>query len=184
MNVVAVHNVPGDPAMQGNLSRLQAPGATHGYDVLAFSDIDNLIELLRAMIEESDECIEILEISAHGNPTVCDGLRVENAQRVGEAINRLNKLCEECKIYLSGCNTGVSFPPPPQGTMYPMAKILAISTNCKVYGSVGYLSGTHAEGNTRSTPTCNYQGHHYPSYPGAQTEAARQGDNCYQEYTD
>jgi hypothetical protein len=172
MNVVAVPS--NDPRVAAELNRLRQPGAVPGYKVVGYTSLDDLLTQLRKLVGRGD-CIETLEIDAHGNPSVCNGITAENAQNVGEQLGLLNKLCPDCKIYLSGCNTGLA-----QGTMFPLPKLLAMSTNCTVFGSVGYLSGTHAEGTERTTRDTHYRDRYYPPYPGSQNQT---GSGCYRSFT-
>ncbi len=90
---------------------------------------------------------------------------------------------DNCFIYLSGCNTGAYdhvIEIPPQG---PIAQRLANAMlfdspkrgggiyhhHLIVYGSRGFLSGTHFQGNTATTVDyTDSNGHHYHSYDTAQ----------------
>ena len=183
MNVIAVPSAPAnDPALQGKRTRLSS-SPPPGWRYTGYSSLQDLVDRLKDLLKNSDDCISTLEIDAHGSPTSCDWINDANAQNFGEQLGLLNKFCKDCKVYLTGCNTGVSWPPPPLGTIYPMAKILAMSTNCTVYGTIGYTSGTHAEGTAHSTRSCIYNGHYYAPIPGCQTAAEERADRCYKPYT-
>jgi hypothetical protein len=169
-----------DPSTARRLERLRRPGATHGHTVLDYKKPDALLRHLQELVRDSDECIEVLEIIAHGTAGKIGGIIMGDIQRFGDALNRLNRFCRSCKIYLTSCNIGLPYPP--EATMYPMPKVLAISTGCTVYACIGYSNGTHAEGNTSATPDCTYQGKYYKKLDGCPIDGRVTGDACYREF--
>jgi RHS repeat-associated protein len=102
-------------------------------------------------------CIKTLEIHAHANPDTIDGITTENAADMGAKLKNGVKWCCPCTIYLAGCNTGLG----------NMAQRLATASGCTVFGSKGYLGGTHFTGNESCSKELDQDGHHYDPYPGS-----------------
>jgi len=152
------------------------PGATPGWTQLTYTDRNDLLAQLKDLLSRTDDCIGNLEINAHGNPQRCDDIPVDQAQNFGEQLGFL-RLCPDCNIYLSGCNTALM-----QHTMFPLPKILAMATNATVYGTVGYLDGTMAEGNARTDPDYWDNGKYHAPKPGADPRQ-QNGPHAYKPYT-
>lgn len=131
---------------------MQANHSSYGYEYISdFQSINNLIQRVRAILVAQQGCLRLLEIDAHGNPLLCDGLGVADATHFGAQLKTLN-LCDLVEVYLNGCNTGVQYHGTPS-----LAQQVSQSgptqanehVRCIVYGAVGYLSGSHAQGNAR-----------------------------------
>ena len=123
-----------------------------------YISIADLIAKIQAiLIQNPNECLELIEVSAHGNPRVCDGITPSDVATIGIQLRTWHaaaRLCDEVSIYLTGCNTGVWF----AGTE-SLAQTLSRQTpteandnvRINVYGSVGYNSGTHMQGTSKSS---------------------------------
>jgi RHS repeat-associated protein len=108
-----------------------------GYSAVVYRNPADLVSQLEAKTKSGD-CLRTLEVGAHGSPTGLNHIRASNAAQVGRDIKQKVKLCCTCRIYLSGCNTGLGSGTVPQE--------LANATGCTVYGSKGYLGGWRADG--------------------------------------
>jgi hypothetical protein len=127
------------------------------------------------LLQSTGDCIEVLEIDAHGSPDSINGIRGTTAYDFGEKLQKLNRFCRNCRIYLSGCNTALrDFPT-------PVPQIIANATGCTVYGTVGHTSGTYCKGKeTTLHPDDLERRRHYEPYPGS--KKAR-GDDCFKPFT-
>jgi hypothetical protein len=101
-----------------------------------------------------------IEIVAHGNPALCDDLSLDNAVVVGESLRRIRGIGDATAVYLSGCNTGLEF----NGEC--LARLVADSFQAPVFGSRGYIVGTHAERNERCVASFTLDGILYHAYSG------------------
>jgi len=117
--------------------RCGKPGR-HDHYFIAYSGTSNLVMQLQMAVANGD-CISTLEISAHGSPHGVGGILMESASTIGAEMVLAGLFCKPCTIYLAGCNTALGTEQLPQD--------LATATGCTVYATLGYCSGTHAEGN-------------------------------------
>ena len=133
--------------------------------ILGYNDLTDLINKINQLltIDPDHPCLKTLEIDAHANPISINDMSRTDVNTWATQLKTLN-WCDEASIYLSGCNTGL-----PRTTAItnpavagPIAKQLAnaIPFNATtfahkiwVYGSKGYLNGTHAEGNEKTSDT-------------------------------
>jgi hypothetical protein len=138
--------------------RNRAPGL--GYRLIAgYTSLADLLTKIRQLLTDEQACLSILEIDAHGNPGLCNGLTSANVAQFGTDLETLN-LCDAVSIFLSGCNTGVTNRN--DAMRRSLAQVLSASTprvdpdnvQVTVFGSVGYLSGTNAEGNAKCRTSC------------------------------
>src|SRR5262249_20256029 len=120
-------------------------------------DFTDLVMNLQSQVKNCCDCIKTLELDAHGSPNSIDGISGKNVAAVGKQLKDDVKFCSPCVIYLAGCNTALG----------PISQQLANATGCTVYGSLGYLSGTHAEGNETITKETTINGVHYAAVPGS-----------------
>jgi RHS repeat-associated protein len=169
--------VPSDDAsLAGEKPRITRAGGT----VIDFANRGNLDDVIAGLAEITSQgsisrffrgqhCIRTLEIHAHANPDIIDGITTQNAADIGAKLKQRVKWCCPCTIYLAGCNTGLG----------DMAQRLSTATGCTVYGSRGYLSGTHSEGNENCSKECDYEGHHYDAYPGS---IDGRGADCWKSF--
>ncbi|UPW17532.1 hypothetical protein M0C34_14980 [Agarivorans sp. TSD2052] len=127
--------------------------------ILGYDNLADLITKINQLltIDPDHPCLKTLEITAHGNPISINDMSRVDVNTWAAQLKTLN-WCDEASIYLSGCNSGL-----PRTTRLtnpaqvgPIAKQLAnalpynassFAHKIKVYGSKGYLSGTHVEGN-------------------------------------
>lgn len=131
-----------------------------GYDDLA--DLINKIDQY-LIIDPDHPCLKTLEIDAHGSPTSINGMTRTDVTTWATQLKTL-PWCDEASIYLAGCNTGLtkSTRITNPAVVGPIAKQLAnamafnqatFAHKIWVYGSNGYLSGTHVEGNEKTVET-------------------------------
>lgn len=123
-----------------------------------YTSIADLIAKIQAiLITNPNECLEYIEIYAHGNPRVCNGITINNIATIGTQLKTWHsaaRLCDEVNIYLTGCNTGVWF-----AGNESLAQALSRQTpteandnvRVNVFGSIGYLRGNHMKGNTSTS---------------------------------
>ena len=162
-----------DPVINAERERLRPWCATNGYEYVEYNGLDDLLSKMSAVLQARPGPIEILEIDAHGNPSTCNNVTSGNASTFGRRLSRLSGFSGNSVVYLSGCNTGLT----DQGVC--VSQLLASAAGCTVYGSRGYLSGTHAEGNQQVWATVTIDGIVYPPYPGA-VDAT--GSACWQAF--
>jgi RHS repeat-associated protein len=80
-------------------------------------------------------CVRNIEIIGHGNPSYLAGMTPTNIANSVAQLATVRWCPSGCKIYLSGCCTGLA-----NG---PIAQPIANGTSCTVYGAKGLLSGYH-----------------------------------------
>lgn len=137
-----------------------------------YGSINDLIAKIQAaLITNPTECLELLEIWAHGNPGVCNGFTAQNIATLGNQLktwHTATRLCDVVNIYLSGCNTGVFY-----AGNESLAQALSRQTpteagdnvRINVYGSVGYLSGTKMQGNSNTSIDATVHGDYFAPFP-------------------
>jgi hypothetical protein len=137
----------------------------------------DLAEQLRDQLRGGG-CISELEIYGHGTPEKCGGVNASDGEDFNrpappESVRHFYKVrfCDSCVIYLDGCNTGL-------GGDLGIAQELATISGCKVYGSQGYLSGTHCNQDEKCKPEYDEPG--YPIYPGSKT---CEKDECWKGFS-
>jgi hypothetical protein len=170
-----------DPGTKGMLgeglsneyTRNDAVAQLHGYNrAKGYISIADLIAKVQGiLITNPNDCLELIEVSAHGNPQVLNGILPGNVAMIGTQLKTWHtaaRLCDEVNIYLTGCNTGVR-----TKANESIAQSLSKQTPTEasdnvritVYGSVGYLSGTNMGGTTSTRADSTAGGHYYPPYP-------------------
>lgn len=85
------------------------------------------------------DSIAELEIGAHGNPALCNGIAGGNVVVIAESLRRIVGSAQKTTVVLSGCNTGLEF----MGDC--VARSFADAFAGTVYGAAGYVAGTYAE---------------------------------------
>ena len=131
-----------------------------GYVVIFdFTGIGDLVARIRAAMQSDPDhpCLILLEIWAHSNPVVADGMAYTAVAAWATELMTL-VWCDNADIYLAGCNTGLTLSVPAgtaSGSAGPIAKALADAMpfdnatfphHIVVHGSAGYLSGCNAVG--------------------------------------
>lgn len=139
MRVVAAPRDEND-VMREERARLSAWAPSNGWSYVEHNDVFVLSRLTELQVAGVQEVSDI-EIVAHGNPAICDDVLLENAATVEESLRRIAGVSNHTAVYLSGRNTGLEF----DGEC--IARSLASSFKAAVFGSRGYLAGTHAERN-------------------------------------
>lgn len=127
--------------------------------ILGYDDLADLINKINQLltIDPDHPCLKTLEIDAHGNPTSINDMTRTDVNGWSTQLKTLN-WCDEASIYLSGCNTGLTLTNriTDPARVGPIAQQLAnaLQFNASsfahkiwVYGTNGYFSGSHAEGN-------------------------------------
>lgn len=130
--------------------------------ILGYDDLPDLINKINQylIIDPDHPCLKTLEIDAHGNPTSINDMSRLDVNAWAIQLKTL-PWCDEASIYLSGCNTGLTRTTriTNPARVGPIAQQLAnaIAFNATtfahkiwVYGSNGYLSGTHVEGSEKT----------------------------------
>lgn len=167
MTIVAVH---ADPSLAGDLANAQA-GAAGRYDVIpSFAHAADLIAQIAARLaDNNNDCLEKLEIVAHGNPNACDSILQATAAAFGASLKTLN-LCDVCDVYLSACNTAIN-------TAHMNSISQVVSANgptvaddnvmLTVHGSVGYIRGLHVLASENTSGSRGKNGVYTSPYPDA-----------------
>jgi hypothetical protein len=187
---------------------INATASAKGYTVIDFfQNVDDLVAKIRPLIAAPNKCLHLLEIIGHGCPGRLDGMAEEGdlltiwAESVaywGRQLMTLAPLgaprgwCEDdCSIYLSGCNTGLSHIP--EDSSKSIAEMLADAMpfsqtsflhHITVYGSKGYVSGTNMNGDEKtfssySSLLPDFGGVDAPAYKGS---SDAKGNACWIPY--
>lgn len=84
-----------------------------------------------------------------------------NVRTFGDSLRRIGGFSRATVVYLSGCNTGLTF----AGDC--IARSLSEASGATVCGARGYLAGTHAERNERCVSSFTHDGVSYEAFDGA-----------------
>jgi len=154
-----------------------------------FSNSEDLADTANSHLEQECDCVSSLETYGHSGPRVQGGGTIDGPRHGIWPPLDLDKpapptdvrwlgnirFCDDCTVYMNGCNTGMC----PDNGKPRLAEEIAITTGCKVFGSKGFLYGTHATGGERCEPTLlDSEGNPYHSYSGA---VSATGDDCWEE---
>lgn len=159
MKIIAVPRDENDILTEerGRLS-VWAPSSDWRY--IEYADAFDLLAQINSVQTGTPQTVLEIEIVAHGNPALCDDIALGNFAVVGESLRRISGISEKTTVYLSGCNTGLEF----YGEC--IARSLATAFEAPVFGSRGYLAGTHAERTEQCVASFTLEGIVYHSYPG------------------
>jgi hypothetical protein len=80
-----------DPVMNAERQRVQPWAATHGWRYYAFGSWIDLLGQLNSLVPISPP-LQILEIDAHGNPTVCDGINSYGVADFGKVLRGVPRI--------------------------------------------------------------------------------------------
>jgi|SRR5579862_958458 len=168
-----------------------APGAGYTF-IEGYSETGDLIAQLKDILKANPQkCLTTLEIVAHSNPEICNGLEPLTIGGFGKSFMKL-RLCDNVEIYLSGCNTGLV---PPRAVLSSNRQAVAkqlvdtmpynastFPVHVTVYGTLGYmLQGTSGmQGNPQVQRSYRHGGVDYPIYPGSKD--ANGNANAYQAF--
>ncbi len=122
------------------LVNLQGSELTHFLNIYSSWCIQNNWELityddftkLKNYLNNNQKKYDFIEIVSHGSSTQIDSLYI------GPILNQLKNvqsINNNSTVILSACNTGIIF-----GTIAPISCLLSEILNCKVLGSLGYIS--------------------------------------------
>ena len=159
MRVVAAPRDEND-VMAEERARLSAWASSNDWSYVEYNDAFDLLSRLTELQVAVTQQISELEIVAHGNPAICNDVSLENVLIIGESLRRIAGVSDHTAVYLSGCNTGLEF----NGEC--IARSFASSFKAAVFGSRGYLAGTHAERNEHCVASFKLDDIVYHSYPG------------------
>jgi len=146
--------------MSEERARLSAWAPSNGWSCVEYNDVFDLLSRLTELQVAVNQHVSELEIVAHGNPAICNDVSIENVLIIGESLRRIAGVSGHTAVYLSGCNTGLEF----NGEC--IARSFASSFKGAVFGSRGYLAGTHAERNEHCVASFKLDDIVYHSYPG------------------
>jgi hypothetical protein len=153
-------------------ARLSAWAPANDWRYLEFADAVDLLSRLSDEAQTSPQLSEI-EIVAHGNPAGCNDVSLGNFAVVAESLRRLPGVTKATAVYLSGCNTGLQF----NGEC--IAASFAMAFEGSVFGTRGYVTGTHAERSERCVASFIFEGIVYHAYPGGEDAA---GDRVWKHF--
>lgn len=177
---------------------IHAGAPARGYQVIDFfQGVAGLMASIRSLLDSPRKCLKILEIVAHGQPLAHNDISSRSVATWGRQLMTLAPLgCaqgwaeSECAIYLCGCNTGLSHIPHDgdPSIAQSLAEAIPFSAtgfrhHIKVYGSKGYLAGTHMNGDEKTDRT--YSEGIWPfdtEHPSRKGGADATGGNCWLSY--
>lgn len=148
--------------------RLSAWAPSNGCVYLEFVEAMDLLSRISELHAATPEPISEIEIVAHGNPAICDDVLLGNVDVLAESLRRLSGITKSTAVYLSGCNTGLEF----NGECIALS--FATAFRGPVFGSRGYLTGTHAERTEQCVASFVFEGIVYHAYPGGADAAGAQ----------
>jgi len=147
MKIIAVDN---DASLAGDLADAQSGAVAAGYQVIpSFNNAGALIAAVQGTLAaNNNDCLEVLEIVAHGDPTSLDGIFMRTGAAFGAQLKTLN-LCDICEVYMSGCNTAINLSginSIAQTVSAAGPTIADDNVMLTVHGSVGYVAGLNMNG--------------------------------------
>jgi hypothetical protein len=144
-----------------------------GDSMIIYDDVGDLVSQVGAILTAKNDCLGMLDVDAHGNPLLCNLLTNSNVDAWGKALMAI-AWCDNASLYLDSCNSacsefgpGWNTRPQTPTSVGPIAGALrdameydssTFPIHLTVYGSRGYLSGTHIAG-TEKTETSYFSGH-------------------------
>jgi hypothetical protein len=144
-----------------NLQRTMRPG----FQLVSYQTFVDCVAQIQALLNADPDhpCLHVVEIYHHGSPTSLDNMMrgtavalagappppIPNSNDVrnwGSALGGLTSWCDEGKIFLSGCNTGLSRSGPSLAELLAAAlpAFPAFPHKIRVHGAAGYMTGSHA----------------------------------------
>ena len=166
MRIVAIPRDENDVIAEER-ARLSAFARPNGWSYLEYTGAFDLLAQIATLHDIVSRDIAAIEIVAHGNPAVCDDVSIENAGIIAQTLSRLAGVSEQTHVFLSRCNTGLEF----NGDC--VARSFAMSFNGTTFGSLGYITGTHAEENERCLCSFELDGIVYHPYPDSRDGTGR-----------
>ena len=170
---VRVIAIPADrPGLAGGgldtiRARLVAAAPSRGHEPIGgYTSVDALFDAIESILDAKQDCLEILEITAHGDATLCDGIGITDAtgaderrgvETIAKRLTALS-LCDHTDVYLSACNTGLPGLSAAAGAR-SIAERLAdalprfsptYQQRITIHGTRGYFGGTHMGGNAKT----------------------------------
>lgn len=171
LNIVAIarNGWRDNDARNAEIDRLRRTMRS-GFQLVDYQTFDDLAATIQRLLNDDPDhpCLHVVEIYHHGSPISLDNMHRRTAvapaggvapppaagsddvRNWGTALGALTPWCDEGKIFLSGCNTGltpISLPGPSLAALLAAALPAFSPTfqhRIRVYGSAGYLTGSHA----------------------------------------
>jgi hypothetical protein len=139
--------------------RAHADAGKHGHQsAKGYTSIADLIAKIEAvLVTNPNDCLELIEVNAHGNPQLCNGITHDNAGAFGAQLKAWHtgaRLCDEVEIYLTGCNTGVRTTKTESIAQHLSGQTPTVAgenVRITVYGTAGYCRGNHMSGSARTS---------------------------------
>jgi hypothetical protein len=152
-----------DPAYAPNLAgsidsatRAIIDAGISGYSAVSgFTSLQDLVTRIIAIQARTRECVESLEIVAHGSAWRCDGLSQASAALWAQQFETID-WCGASVVYLSGCTTGCLTPQHTMGIaqLFSTFTPLTPARQVTVCGARGYETGMNADASMKVTQTC------------------------------
>jgi hypothetical protein len=140
-------------------ARLSSWAPENAWRYVEYADPFDLLAQISDIASSNSTSIAEIEIVAHGNPALCNGVLVGNVDVIASSLRRIVGRGSKTTVVLSGCNTGLDF----NGDC--IARVFSNAFAGMVYGAAGYVVGTYAENTERSVASFALDGIVYHSYP-------------------
>lgn len=175
MNETRIVAVPGEEndILSEERARLSVWAPDNGWRYVEYADPFDLLAQISDIASSSATSIAEVEIVAHGNPALCNGVLVGNVDVIAASLRRIVGHGSRATVVLSGCNTGLDF----NGEC--IARAFSSGFAGPVYGAAGYLAGTYAEHTERSVASFSLGGIRYHSYPNGRDAVGRNAWNTF-----
>jgi len=141
--------------------------------MITYDEVADLVTQVGDILTARKDCLGMLDVYAHGHPLLCNQLTNSNVDAWGKALMNVS-WCDNASLYLNSCNSGCSFYGPGWSSLPqtpteigPIAEALRdamaydsanFPVHLTVYGSRGYLYGTHIVGDEKSVSSY-FSGH-------------------------
>jgi len=154
-------------------ARLSSWAPENAWRYVEYADPFDLLAQISDIASLSSTSIAEVEIVAHGNPALCNGVLVGNVDVIAAALRRIVGHGSKATVVLSGCNTGLDF----NGDC--IARAFADAFAGTVYGAAGYVAGTYSENTERCVASFTLDGIVYHSYPSGRDAVGRDVWNMF-----
>jgi hypothetical protein len=154
-------------------TRLALWAPDNGWRYLEYGDPFDLLAQVSDIAQSRSIRITEIEVVAHGNPVLCNGVIAGNVEVIAHTLRRVVGPGAPTTVVLSGCNTGLEF----NGEC--IARAFAAAFAGPVYGAAGYLAGTYAERTERAVASFVVDGIVYYSYPNGRDAVGRDAWNTF-----
>ena len=182
----------GGSNLRGVRRNMSTRASNHGYQFIDnFTDNADLFQRIKAILDaDPANCLKHLEINAHGNPDVCNGIRpLTESGFVRRYRDLRDKLCDQTHLMLTGCNTGLK---PRSGRRNSLAERIAAAlphdpANFDIHLSVWGLAGYGLQGVTGMEQNMVVRRRFgrrrmYRAYPGGRDATGRNAWNRFNNW--